>query len=160
MERFPTEESCREYIVQNMLGGQVICPDCWSEHLYEYKSRPIYKCKACSKQFRLTTGTIFEGTGLSLKKWFYAIYLITDTRNLSSVELGRKLKISQKCAWNIAHKIRHAMAIKVSELNLATSLKWTNRIMAANEKVNEVEVHWVKLQYSEWLNVVRKLNCM
>jgi transposase-like protein len=39
--------------------GQPFCPECGGVELYVYKSRPLWKCKACGHQFSVTSGTIF-----------------------------------------------------------------------------------------------------
>ena len=40
--------------------GQPVCPCCGGVDHYDLKSRPVWKCKGCGKQFSLTSGTIFH----------------------------------------------------------------------------------------------------
>src|SRR5688572_33324047 len=80
-ERFPTEQACREYLAQLRWNGKTVCPHCdnSTEKIYVFQSRNLYKCSACKKQFSVTVGTIFEGTKISLRKWFHAVYLLTTS---------------------------------------------------------------------------------
>ena len=40
-------------------GGEPYCPRCGCVAVYSYKTRRLYKCKGCSHQFSVTSGTIF-----------------------------------------------------------------------------------------------------
>ena len=74
----------------------------------------MYKCrnKACHKQFSVKVGTIFEDSPLGLDKWFVAVWCIANAKNgISSCELARALKVTQKSAWFMLHRVRHAMQV-------------------------------------------------
>lgn len=114
-EKFPDEKTCREYFADKRWHGKIICPHCgnYKKKIYEFKSRGLYKCSNCDKQFTVKVGTIFEGSKLPLKKWFYAIYLITSRKKgISSLQLSGDLKITQKSAWFMLHRIRYAIRTK------------------------------------------------
>ena len=50
-----------------------------------------------------------EGSNIKLQKWAIGICLvITSLKGVSSMKLHRDLKISQKSAWHMAHRIRMA----------------------------------------------------
>src|SRR5690349_21308187 len=87
-----------------------ICPRCEGrEHSY-LKTRRLWKCKSCKRQFSVKVGTIFEDSAIPLDKWMVAIWLIANSKNgISSHELGRALGITQKSAWFVNHRIRLAM---------------------------------------------------
>jgi transposase-like protein len=58
----------------------------------------------------LTAGTIFHSIKLPLKTWFRAIYHITQSKGgISSLELARRLGVTQNTAWKISHKIMQVM---------------------------------------------------
>src|ERR1019366_8584694 len=58
-------------------------------------------------------GTIFEDSPLGLDKWLPAVWLISSCKNgISSCELARDLKVTQKTAWFMLHRIRLAMQDK------------------------------------------------
>lgn len=89
----------------------VECPRCGSKAKHSYiTTRRIYMCKACRKQFSPKAGTIFEDSPLGMDKWMVAVWVLTNTKNgTSSHELGRSLGITQKSAWFMLQRIRHAM---------------------------------------------------
>src|SRR4051812_48206401 len=82
-----------------------VCPHCEGrEHSY-LKTRRIWKCKACKRQFSVKVGTIFEDSPIPLDKWMAAVWLIANSKNgISSYELGRALAITQKSAWFVLHR--------------------------------------------------------
>lgn len=56
-------------------------------------------------------GTIFHKSSTPLKLWFYAIYLVSQSKNgVSAKELERHLGCTYKCAWRMAKQIRSLMA--------------------------------------------------
>ena len=66
-----------------------------------------YICSGCRRAFSVTVGTIFENTKISLVKWFMAMYLISShKKGISSCQLSRDIRVTQKTAWFILHKIR------------------------------------------------------
>lgn len=93
-----TEEDCRVYLENMRWNGKPICPHCGSisEHHYKLtkdgKFEGLYKCKDCRCRFTVRQGTMFEGSNLPLKKWFYAIYLfLSHKRGISSCQLARDM---------------------------------------------------------------------
>jgi hypothetical protein len=72
----------------------------------------VWKCYAGHERptFSLKTGTIFEDSPIALEKWLVAAWLIVSCKNgISSYELHRGLKVTQKTAWFMNHRIRLAM---------------------------------------------------
>jgi transposase-like protein len=90
--------------------GIPTCPRCGHEKTSFLKTRLIWKCKGCKKQFSIKFNTIFEDSPLGLDKWLTAIWLISNAKNgISSYELHRAIGITQKSAWFVLHRIREAM---------------------------------------------------
>jgi hypothetical protein len=55
-------------------------------------------------------GTIFAATKVPLCTWFRAMYHLTQSKGgISSIELGRRLGVTQTTAWKIKHKLMQAM---------------------------------------------------
>lgn len=68
-----------------------------------------YKCYACRKRFSIKVGTIFEDTKIELRKWLMAIWLITShKKGIASVQLAKDIGVTQKSAWFMLHRLRHA----------------------------------------------------
>lgn len=104
------EKSCRELLEQKRWNGRPICPHCkrQSEHHYKLKRDGHYKCRHCRKVFTVTVGTMFEGSNVPLNKWFYAIHLfLSHKKGISSLQLSRDIKVTQKTAWFMLSRIRY-----------------------------------------------------
>lgn len=112
LEAFPTEESCIKYLESFIWKDGVVSPFDNSSKVYVF-SNNRYICKNTGKIFNVKTGTIFENTKLSLRKWFVAIWLIiTNRKGISSLQLSRDLKITQKTAWYLLQRIRFCLECK------------------------------------------------
>ena len=110
IDRFPNEEKCREFLEQLRWPNGVGCPRCGDTSLCEIGNRDQWECLSCRYQFSVTAGTIMHDSHLPLRKWFLAIYLITEARKgVSANQLKRTLGISYKTAWYLCHRIRSAM---------------------------------------------------
>ena len=92
-------------------GGEPFCPSCGSVAVYEYKSRPIFKCQECTKQFSITSGTIFASRKLPIRDYLLAIAIfVNGAKGHSALQLSRDLDVQYKTAYVLAHKLREAMA--------------------------------------------------
>ncbi len=102
-----------EYVAKLRWPSGPVCPNCGGLDHSFLKTRRIWKCKACKKQFSVKVGTIFEDSALGLDKWLPAIWLAANSKNgISSYELARALGVTQKSAWFMLHRIRLAMQAK------------------------------------------------
>ena len=91
-------------------GGNVTCPRCGKAKHSFIKTRRIWFCYECKKQFTVKVGTIFEDSPLGLDKWMIALWMLANCKNgISSYELGKVLGIRQNSAWFMLHRIREAM---------------------------------------------------
>jgi transposase-like protein len=90
--------------------GKAHCPRCDSENAGFLKTRRLWKCRDCAKQFSVKAGTVFENSPLGLDKWLPAVWLIVNAKNgISSCEIARALGVTQKTGWFVLHRIRLAM---------------------------------------------------
>src|SRR5579863_559682 len=93
--------------------GKVHCPRCSSEKNYFIKTRKIWLCRGCNKQFTLKVNTIFEDSPLGLDKWMTAFWMLVNCKNgVSSMEIHRTLGITQKSAWFMLQRLRLALQEK------------------------------------------------
>jgi transposase-like protein len=108
---FSDADRCFEYALNlRWPNGIVSCPRCGSEEHSFIKTRRIWFCKGCKKQFTLKVGTIFEDSPLGLDKWMCAFWMVCNCKNgVSSCEIARSLGITQKSAWFMLHRIRKAL---------------------------------------------------
>ena len=94
--------------------GKPVCPNCACAAVYSFRSRPIFKCKACEKQFSVTSGTIFASRKLPVRDYLLAIAIfVNEVKGKSALALSRDLDVQYKTAFVLAHKIREALAAEV-----------------------------------------------
>lgn len=92
-----------------------VCPHCQStSKIYRLKptrtGRRVLKCGTCRKQFTVTLRTVFEGSHIPLTKWMRAFHLLcASKKGMSAHELHRRLGVTYKTAWFIAHRLRHTI---------------------------------------------------
>src|ERR1051326_3584155 len=110
---FSEFENCRRFLVELRLPkGVISCPRCGSEKVSWLEKARVWKCygKHEKPTFTLKTGTIFEESPIPLEKWLPAAWLVINCKNgISSYEIGRALKVTQKTAWFMLHRVRLAM---------------------------------------------------
>jgi len=90
----------------------VTCPKCGSANVLFLEKYNRWHCREKHKapQFTLKTGTIFEDSPMGLDKWLTAIWMVVNCKNgVSSWEIHRSLKVTQKTAWFMDHRIRLAL---------------------------------------------------
>jgi len=109
---YPDDSACLDKLFKLRFGDITNCPSCHKEFNYRrITTRRSYQCKYCYFQLYPTAGTPYEKTRTPLTYWFYAIYLMTATRNgVSAKELERQLGVTYKTAFRMAHKIRELMS--------------------------------------------------
>ena len=107
---FSNPDNCLNFMSVLRWPDGVTCPHCDHDQVMFLKTRRIWKCKACRKQFSIKTGTVLEDSPIGLDKWLAAIWMVVNNKNgKSSYEMARDLGITQKSAWFLNHRIRLAM---------------------------------------------------
>jgi len=113
---FADKDTALTFLVSLRWPNGVTCPACEAKDPGFLKTRRIWKCRDCGRQFSVKLGTIFEDSPLGLDKWLPAIWMLANSKNgISSYELARALGITQKSAWFMLHRIRLAMRTKTFE---------------------------------------------
>jgi transposase-like protein len=123
MEKFPTtlleatryfadEQRCIDVVAHlRWPNGTPICPKCGAlenerKH-YWFGNQKRWKCYACRKQFSVKVGSIFEDSAIALDKWLIALWMLCNCKNgISSYEIARDLKLTQKSAWFVLQRLR------------------------------------------------------
>jgi transposase-like protein len=111
---FSNLELAHQFFVDVRWPDGVICPTCGSAGA---NYNPKYRRFQCNKshdkrQFTVKTGSVMEDSPLGLDKWAVAFWLEVNAKNsISSYEIHRALGITQKSAWFMLHRIRHALHV-------------------------------------------------
>jgi transposase-like protein len=110
---FANPDNCIDYLaIRRWPDGRVLCPTCGSDKVKFHAERRIWQCSAhhSKRQFSIKVGTVMEDSAIQLDKWLTAAWLITNCKNgISSYEIARDVKVTQKSAWFMLHRIRLAM---------------------------------------------------
>ena len=109
MEVFSDEQVCIDHLRAIRWKDGAYCPHCGSTKVYHFADKRTHKCGDCRQRFSIKVGTIFEDTKLPLRKWFMAIWMVNShTKGIASTQLAKDLDITQKSAWFVLHRLRHA----------------------------------------------------
>ncbi len=110
-DMFPDNLTAERWFVQTRWPNGVCCPACGSLNVQprpKRKPQP-FRCRerACLNDFSVKTGTPMQSSNIGLRKWAVAFYLLsTGIKGVSSMKLHRDLKVTQKTAWFMMHRIR------------------------------------------------------
>ena len=112
--------------------GAPVCPSCGGLNAYTCR-RPNgalrFRCRACKKDFSVTSGTLFAQHKLPLRGYLAAIAIFcNEVKGKSALALSRDLGVSYKAAFVLLHKLREAMAEEMK-----------GRIIGGEGKVAEVD---------------------
>lgn len=106
---YPDAESARVYLEGRLWPNGPVCPFCKSGERITARRRGFYRCNACTEDFTVRTGTVFERSHVPLHKWVYAMYLlVTARKGISSMQLSKEIGVTQKTAWFMLHRLREA----------------------------------------------------
>lgn len=102
--------------------GKPVCPHCGCPTVYEAR-RPSgasrYRCKACRKDFSVTSGTLFAYHQMPLRNYLAAIAIFcNEVKGKSALALSRDLGVQYKTAFVLAHKLREAMASELKGMTV------------------------------------------
>jgi len=111
VEQYGTDDKCRACLVALKWPNGIECPRCQSKKaISRIAAREVYDCDSCRYQFSVTAGSIFHDSHLPLTKWFFATYVMVESKKgVSANQLKRMLGVSYKTAWYLCHRIRKAM---------------------------------------------------
>ena len=138
--------------------GKAVCPHCGCPTCYEAR-RPSgqlrFRCKACRKDFSLTSGTLFAFHKLPLRTYLAAtVIFCNEVKGKSALALSRDLDVQYKTAFVLSHKLREAMATEVKGYKLGGVGKtvevdgayFGGYVKPANHKENRRDRRYVRNQ--------------
>ena len=132
---FSNPDNCIDYlVVRRWPDGVVICPTCGSSKLLSLRIAHL-DCAAVimpKREFSIKVGTVMEDSAIPLDKWITATWMVTNCKNgISSYEIARDIKVTQKSAWFMLHRIRLAMQDDSLEASSRAKSKRTKLSSAA-----------------------------
>ncbi len=117
--KYGTNDHCLEAVKKLRFPDEMECPKCKQMSVfYPVTNRTSYACKLCGYHLYPLAGTIFEKSTTPLQYWFFAMYLMTQTRSgTSAKQLERMLGVTYKTAWRMFKQIRMLMTDEPSMLD-------------------------------------------
>ena len=111
---FPDDAAAERWYTQIRWPHGAFCPYCGSFDVQcNIKHKTMtHRCRDCPTRpfFSLKTGTVMQGSKLGYQVWAIATYLITtNIKGVSSMKLHRDVKVTQKTAWHLAHRLREGL---------------------------------------------------
>ena len=151
-----TESVARDLVWRSRFKGKdFACPHCGNEAFYQHKSRPeVRECRACHKQIRVRSGTIFESSKTSLLLWCKAIFLVMQgKRGISAAELQRHLgQKSYGRVWTMLQKIRSALQQRDENYKVGDGVvELDGAIFGKRETGNQCEV-LIAIESKDWVD--------
>ena len=135
MAAFPDEHAAIDHLTALRWNNGAYCPHCGSAKVYHFSDNRTHKCGACRKRFSIRVGTIFEDSKIELRKWFMAIWLITShKKGVASTQLAKDIGVTQKTAWFILHRLRHAAQTRSFARPLAGEVEADETFIGGKEK--------------------------
>ena len=107
---FSNPDNCIAYLaIRRWPNGLIMCPAVASEKVKFNANRRIWPCTIhhSKREFSIKVGTVMEDSAIPLDKWLTAAWMIANCKNgVSSYEIARDMKVTQKSAWFMLHRIR------------------------------------------------------
>ena len=145
LKEWINEKKCvKTFLKYRWPKKKVICPFCGSKKIIRYgKAERYYHkylCKDCTEKnkkrtvFNDKTGTIFEGTKLSLSTWFLAGYLMK--LGLSNQHIAYELGIEENTARRMCNLMRGSMFFQNCLQKLSGTVEMDEVYQTAGNKGN------------------------
>ncbi|WP_158926733.1 IS1595 family transposase [Acidisphaera sp. S103] len=120
--RMTDEEAETVFRSVRWTDGKAVCPHCGCPTVYECR-RPSgalrFRCKACRKDFSITSGTLFAFHKMPLRTYLAAIAIfVNEVKGKSALAMSRDLDVQYKTAFVLSHKLREAMASELKRMHL------------------------------------------
>jgi hypothetical protein len=95
-------------------AGEPFCPRCGCLTVWAIPARAIWQCRACNRQFSVTSGTIFASRKMPIRTYLLAIAIFTNgAKGHPALQLSRDLDCQYKTAFVLSHKLREALGAVV-----------------------------------------------
>lgn len=135
MNAIPDEQTAIDHFTAIRWKNGAFCPLCGSTRVYHFSDKRTHKCGDCRKRFSIKVGTIFEDSKIGLRQWLMAVWLITShKKGIASTQLAKDIGVTQKTAWFMTHRLRHAIRTQSFNRPLAGDVEADELHVGGKEK--------------------------
>ncbi|OGJ64214.1 hypothetical protein A3C37_04860 [Candidatus Peribacteria bacterium RIFCSPHIGHO2_02_FULL_53_20] len=108
--QFPDNETCLKHLFETHHVHKQ-CPKCAEKGKYHLQfGTSHFVCQCGGHQISPKNGTIFHKSDTDLVKWYFAVFLMSQSRNgVAAKELERAVGVTYKTAWRMQKQIRLLM---------------------------------------------------
>lgn len=105
-------------------AGGPICPACGCVECGIISTRRTFKCKGCKYQFTVTTGTLWHGHKLPLRRILkFIFYFVIASKGVSATSITGQMDFDHKTSLIMGHKVREAIANSHGSLQLSGDIE-------------------------------------
>ena len=148
---FSSEEACFDHVVQTRYGDSIACLRCGRTGRWYRRKGAKYIQHPCGAVISPLAGTLFHGTKLPLRLWFYAmLHFANSQEGVNGAFLGRHLGISYVAAFRLAQRIRLHLAelerlcpVAGPRENVEVRLETLHRVRSGTASPNVAHVMFV-----------------
>lgn len=124
-----TQDECLDYLEEVLWKGVPRCPYCQSTKVTPYRKERRYHCNHCFTSFSVTVGTLFQKTHIDLRKWFFAIALVSKSKKkVTTRQLAKRINVNKNTAARILKEINKEMSREPSLINNIAQLNLAKRV--------------------------------
>jgi len=142
---FANQDNCIDYLaLRRWPDGKVICPGCGSDRVSFNAKRRTWKCSThhAKREFSIKVGTVMEDSAIPLDKWLTAMWMILNCKNgVSSCEIAKNVRVSQKSAWFMLHRIRLTMQDEIMGSKLSGEVEADETFIGGKARNMHRDVH-------------------
>ena len=135
MSAIPDEQAAIDHFTAIRWKDGAFCPLCGSTRVYHFSDSRTHKCGDCRKRFSIKVGTIFEDSKIGMRHWMMAVWLITShKKGIASTQLAKDIGVTQKTAWFMLHRLRHAAQTQSFNRPLSGEVEADETFIGGKEK--------------------------
>lgn len=120
-----TETIASDMVWSARFGEGVCCPSCETDKKpWLFSRRDVFKCKACNRQFTLTSRTALASQKADNRTVVACAFAFCAAKKgISSLELSRMVGVQQTTAYHLMNKFREAIMRQYADVKLCGTVE-------------------------------------
>lgn len=107
---FQTETDCLTYLYDLKWSNGFVCSKCSHTEFYKGRTQWYRKCRKCSFDESVKSGTVFHKMKIPLLKAFEVLFMLSARKKgMSTVEISKTYDLNQDTAWLLKRKVQQSM---------------------------------------------------